>query len=427
MENEEVEAGLETELDDEEIWYNDDPVEIPQINWFAKFRSFSPIVTLLIVTTFFLPNTVGGRINISSGISNIEFGKGLIQAPTCAEGQQLSLSLSAKFDNSSNKFLLSSISIGGLPSNCQNKDILISLYSNSTGSIPMPFFNGTNSRMYVFMNIGPIFERGYLGTGMSITNLSSDAFTANVNTPFADATKVDKVTIESSEHRVWPCNLGGSCLVGDTGPGTGTIFYVDMNGFDCGPLLNLTCNYLEYAPTDATNGSVWTPTGFAVTGVETATTVALALAKSKISLGAANTKNITDTAGNCPTPGSQQQCSAAYKASKYVVSGNSLTDWFLPNLAELNELCKFVNNILGTAPTVACAPTNTTYPLAIAKGFGSASNPFNYAWLSSTAYSDSKKPYAIHFLDTNALTTFFTGNPMNYGTGGQFVRAIRAF
>jgi hypothetical protein len=91
----------------EDEYYSDDPVLSPKIDWFAKFKSFAPIVTLLFVTTFFLPNTVGGRINISSGISNIEFGKGLIQAPTCAQGQQLSLSLSAKFDNSNNKFLLS--------------------------------------------------------------------------------------------------------------------------------------------------------------------------------------------------------------------------------------------------------------------------------------------------------------------------------
>ena len=406
----------------EDEYYSDDPILAPKIDWFYKLRSFAPVTLLLIVTTFFLPSTVGGKISLNSGSVKFEFGQGVLQAPTCAEGQQLSLSLSAKFDNATNKFLLSALSLGEVPSNCQGKDLVISLYSNSTGSVPMPFFNGTNSKLYVFMNFGPNFERGYLGTGMSLSNLSANSFTASMSTPFADATKIDKITVESSEHRIWPCKLLGPCLVGDTGPGTGTIFYVDMNGFNCGKLLNQTCTYLEYAPLNASNGSVWTPGGVVVAGVETATTSTEAFVKSKIGYGAANTKVITDLAGNCPTPGSQTNCSAAYAASSYVASGNTLTDWFLPNFAELNELCKFVNNIRGTAVTVACAPTNTG--LGPAKGFGTGAGS---AYLSSTAATDYRSPWAIKFNDSNLANTFFKGNPTNWGTGAQLVRSIRAF
>lgn len=44
-----------------------------------------------------------------------------------------------------------------------------------------------------------------------------------------------------------PCHLGGTCIVGDVGPGTGVVFYVSDAGFTCGPTLASTCNYLEVA------------------------------------------------------------------------------------------------------------------------------------------------------------------------------------
>jgi len=44
-----------------------------------------------------------------------------------------------------------------------------------------------------------------------------------------------------------PCHLGGTCLVGDVGPGSGVVFYVSNSGFACGPTLAATCTYLEAA------------------------------------------------------------------------------------------------------------------------------------------------------------------------------------
>ena len=43
------------------------------------------------------------------------------------------------------------------------------------------------------------------------------------------------------------CHLGGTCVVGDVGPGTGVVFYASTGGFACGPTLAATCNYLEAA------------------------------------------------------------------------------------------------------------------------------------------------------------------------------------
>ena len=44
-----------------------------------------------------------------------------------------------------------------------------------------------------------------------------------------------------------PCYQGGSCAVGDLGPGSGVVFYVSTTSFSCGPALTLSCNYLEAA------------------------------------------------------------------------------------------------------------------------------------------------------------------------------------
>jgi len=44
-----------------------------------------------------------------------------------------------------------------------------------------------------------------------------------------------------------PCHLGGTCVVGDVGPGSGVVFYVSNSGFACGPTLTSTCTYLEAA------------------------------------------------------------------------------------------------------------------------------------------------------------------------------------
>ncbi|NCZ88880.1 MAG: DUF1566 domain-containing protein, partial [Actinobacteria bacterium] len=54
------------------------------------------------------------------------------------------------------------------------------------------------------------------------------------------------------------CAAGGACVVGDTGPGGGIVFYVagatfTSTGSDCAT----ACRYLEAAPTDQSTGVAW--------------------------------------------------------------------------------------------------------------------------------------------------------------------------
>jgi len=133
------------------------------------------------------------------------------------------------------------------------------------------------------------------------------------------------------------CAEGGTCVVGDTGPGGGKVFFVKSTGsFSKSRTVNngmfsqtytaaltsaeqaaLPFDYLEVAPTQSA-----TTINFGTNGLITGGTSAL------IGTGASNTSKIistltSDTASN----------NAAYFADAY--SNNSKTDWFLPSYDEL--------------------------------------------------------------------------------------------
>ena len=124
------------------------------------------------------------------------------------------------------------------------------------------------------------------------------------------------------------CAAGGVCAVGDTGPGGGIVFYVHALGtFACGPTGASTCKYLEAAPTSGTNAwtdsvYVWSDTGkFDERTLYTA-----------VGTGYRNTEAMvaqSNTAGMAGT------VTRAYRGP------NNLTDWYLPSLDELNELCRY--------------------------------------------------------------------------------------
>ena len=121
---------------------------------------------------------------------------------------------------------------------------------------------------------------------------------------------------------VLTCATGGTCKVGDTGPGGGIVFYVapttnnlptsfTSTGSDC----NTTCKYLEAAPSDQSQTN-WCSNNINHLGV-TAT---------GIGSGMSNTTKARTTC----TSG------AIYVAAEY--SNNNKTDWYLPSLEELAQL-----------------------------------------------------------------------------------------
>ena len=122
----------------------------------------------------------------------------------------------------------------------------------------------------------------------------------------------------------YPCADGGPCQVGDIGPGGGIVFYVhDAGTFACGAALELTCAYLEAAPTSGT--SAWTDVALPFSG----NTTDWLLSDSALGYGYKNT--IGFIAQNA-TANTAITSATAYRGP------NNLSDWFLPSKTELQYL-----------------------------------------------------------------------------------------
>ena len=133
------------------------------------------------------------------------------------------------------------------------------------------------------------------------------------------------------------CAMGGTCDVGDTGPGGGKVFYVSATNFtSTGSDCNAACKYLEAAPTGWGNGI--TVAEGETTGSSTvdprldwcSDTTTLRNATTKTAIGDGRPNTTTGVA--CLT-------GAIFHAELYVVNGK--TDWHLPSKDELNQL--FIN------------------------------------------------------------------------------------
>jgi prepilin-type N-terminal cleavage/methylation domain-containing protein len=156
------------------------------------------------------------------------------------------------------------------------------------------------------------------------------------------------------------CAQGGTCTVGNDGPGGGTVFYVSATNFtstgsDCGT----SCKYLEYAPIGwivSTTPSGQTNCEIAGTstvdpkcrmfasGLTTHTGTATAIGS-----GLANTTLIT---GVSNTAGRAATVTRAFR-------GGSKSDWFLPSQDELNELCKYARQQTTGNTSTQCSNANS--------------------------------------------------------------------
>ena len=120
------------------------------------------------------------------------------------------------------------------------------------------------------------------------------------------------------------CAMGGACIVGETGPGGGVVFYASGSTFASpGSACNTagvggisTCKYLEAAPSDQSSGVAWCSN----------TTSQLGTAGKNIGTGMANTTTADTT---CTTD-------AIQIAADY--TNNSKADWHLPSIYEWSQL-----------------------------------------------------------------------------------------
>jgi hypothetical protein len=149
-------------------------------------------------------------------------------------------------------------------------------------------------------------------SGTPTTVQSATAYTITATNTTSTATRTFTLTVTAAT-----CATGGACVLGETGPGGGKVFYVASSNFtstgsDCGT----ACKYLEAAPSDHSSRVEWCSNTSSSPGV-TAT---------GIGSGMSN----TTTADSTCTSGAIQV------AADY--ANNSKTDWHLPSKDELAQL-----------------------------------------------------------------------------------------
>jgi hypothetical protein len=185
------------------------------------------------------------------------------------------------------------------------------------------------------------------------------------------------------------CATGGTCAVGETGPGGGVVFYVSaLNFTSTGSTCNTACRYLEAAPTDQSTGAWCNDTASALGATATA-----------IGTGMVNT---TTAHATCTT-------GAIQIAADY--TNNSKTDWHLPSKDELNQMCKWQRGVDWTSNGTVCTGGSLN------SGKGASGFSTSYYWSSSEQDA------------TNAwYQSFNSGNQFDHTkTWETFVRAVRAF
>ena len=226
------------------------------------------------------------------------------------------------------------------------------------------------------------------------------------------------------------CAEGGACIVGDTGPGGGKVFYVSAANFtstgsDCGT----ACKYLEAAPSDQSSGIVWATTAaFCYNSGSTTETnncqlnsiysgdstaqAASRTAATAIGKGMANTNQIYARVSNGGgVGGAATSTYAAGIAWAYSVAGNSKTDWHLPSKDELNQMCKWQRGVAWTSDATVC--TGGT----LNSGTGASSFSSGLYWSSSGSDAN----LAWYQLFNNG------GQGFNVKSGTGYVRPVRAF
>ena len=352
-------------------YYSDDPVNFNQPKSKKRFSGIFALIAALIGGTFYIQSTLAANISLNSG-SGVEFGQGVTQTVACSGSDLITVTPIAGFVNSSGAgtFKFSSIRVDDIPAGCQGSDFAFSAYDNNAGSAAQAIFNTTSTRAVVYIKSDGTFEMGIGGTGATVTRNSSTSFTINFTSPVALSDYISKLTVESGVHTPKPCSDGGDCVVGEIGPGEGTIYFAYPNGFNCGEDNLSTCRYLEVSKNNWSGlgydpSQIWASVNTNVTGVpDDASPGSYNIAA--VGLGSKNSKSIADQLGSN---------TAASAARSY--RGGGLSDWYLPSLSELNLLCQWARGI-PTDVTASC--TGGTTPSGFSTEFYNSSSEGSPNW-----------------------------------------------
>jgi hypothetical protein len=300
----------------------------------------------------------------------------------------------------------------------------ISLVSNSSGNpdAPVAYYtisisNGESRKVKSSRDLRLVVSGLKESTTytFSVTATNADG-TSAASTPSDSVTTKEYVPpvvfAPASMPTVPTCATGGSCVVGDVGPGGGLIFYVAITPFICGPTLNLACTYLEVAPT--AGGAAWTDAQLKWSSDDDQFHNSGG-SRTEVGTGFSNTMAMLTTNGSYSADTSE----AAYATRQY--SGpNAKNDWYLPSKDELNQLCKWQRGQVWESDSRICNSSGSINNST----FGATNAGF-----SSGNYWSSTESQRFPWQSTGWNQEFQSGSQSN-SNGKNFqlyIRAIRAF
>jgi uncharacterized repeat protein (TIGR02543 family) len=260
-------------------------------------------------------STIGlGHVTLANRGSLLKSGFIFINWATHANGSGASYAEGSSYNLTANITLYSHWSTRTVP-------YIISFDGNGNtgGSTPSP--TSVSGPITLPNNPGLLVKSGYgfIGWNTQANGLGTPSTISSPFTPTANITLFARWVAFS-------CALGGPCVIGDTGPGGGTVFYVSQAAFtSVGSPCNSACHYLEAAPNTWSSGhadplKAWAITAFKATS--------LLGTSSAIGTGLANSNHIVSQGNNSTT--------AAGAARAY--HGGNKQDWYLPSQFELNEM-----------------------------------------------------------------------------------------
>lgn len=279
-----------------------------------------------------LGSTLAASINLNSG-TPVEFGQGLTQTTACDNDIMLTPFSTFVNETEDGAFFLSSIVVSDIDSSnshCRDKVFTIKAYDQS-GQL-LTFFGSPASievtdggrNFHIAATPGITFTDSNDGTAFTLTLATGKGRVA--------AGDVYRITIESAELAE---SAPVSYEVGDTGPGGGTVFYVDISsqGFsETGAACSPSCRYLEAAPTNPALLNYWTDEEYPWSGN---TSESVGTTDESFGTGWMNTSQSINQPNGGDAAGNAVTVAHAYRGP------HGMADWFLPSKVELTQMCKW--------------------------------------------------------------------------------------
>lgn len=327
-------------------FYHDDPVEAPVVKR-ARPKAIFGSALLLLAGGLFLNTTLAANISLNSG-GRVEFGQGMSLTAACAGSTALTVTPNSSFVNAAGAgaFRFTSLTVSNIPASCATKQFSFSAYDANGEQASL--FNGRKSldvagdgnTINVKSDVTGVTVRG------SFNAQGVGTFTATFTNSPALADSVTTLALQSAEAGFQP-----RYVAGDIGPGGGTVYYVNYEGFSSpGAPCGTSCKYFEFAPKtwsgSANDPNLQWSSNTSAYAVDIRTVEAYVsgqwVGNGARGAGFMNTQNMLTT--NATTGYTADASGAAYRVSQYAgPTGGTAGQWHLPSIRELTDLWAYGN------------------------------------------------------------------------------------